>query len=170
MVLKGVVPIAGNKLCNAVASTFFYLCSYSIYWFYFDKQVILKAQHTGRLFAFLAGLIIMAHAVVPHHHHFEIVHSSEQESTCKVPDQEKIPENPETHCHALNILASERTTNSSSNKLLSEYFSFQISGINGSVEFPPVKKVTATIFGHQSIFLKQFLSATQSLRGPPEIA
>jgi hypothetical protein len=33
----------------------------------------LNVQHIGRVFIFMAGLIILAHAVVPHHHHDNII-------------------------------------------------------------------------------------------------
>ena len=127
----------------------------------------LKGQHIGRIFTFLVGLIILVHAVVPHHHHFELTHSSAQESTCESSSQEKNTENPDSHCQAFNILASGRTTNSSLNISLFEYFSFDYAGIIVNIEIPPVEIVTTTIFGHQAVFLKQFFFTTQSLRGPP---
>jgi len=129
--------------------------------------VDLKGQHIGRLFTFLAGLIILVHAVVPHHHHFELTHSSAQESTCESSSQEKNTENPDSHCHAFNILASGKTTISSFNNSFSDYFSFYLAGIIVNIEIPPVKIVTTTIFGYQAVFLKQFFFTTQSLRGPP---
>lgn len=133
------------------------------------KQVNLKGQHLGWFLTFLAGLTILAHAVVPHHHHFEITHSPGQESTCETHAPEKIPEDPDSHCHAFNILISERVTNSSFNKSLSEYFSFYITGINANIEIPPVKNFTVIIFGHRPFFLKQFHSTAQPLRAPPSV-
>jgi ribosomal protein L23 len=126
-----------------------------------------KGQHIGNFLTFLAGLIILAHAVVPHHHHSEITHLSEQESTCEIPAQEKNTDNQDSHCHAFNTLVSEKTTNSIVNQALSEYFNSYIAGINTSIEIPPVKKVTTTIFGDQAIFIKQFFVTAQSLRAPP---
>ena len=127
----------------------------------------LKGQHIGRGLTFLAGLIILVHAVLPHHHHFELTHSSAQESTCESSSQEKNTENPDSHCHAFNILASGKTTISSFNNSLSDYFSFDLAGIIVNIEIPPVEIVTTTIFGHQAVFLKQIFFTTQSLRGPP---
>lgn len=129
-----------------------------------------KGQHIGKLFTCLAGLIILAHAVVSHHHHFDLTHSSAQESTCESTAQEKNNENPDYHCYAFNILVSGKTTNSSLNNSLSEYFSFFLPGIIANIEIPPVKNLTATIFDHQVIFLKQFFFTTQLLRGPPAYA
>jgi len=126
-----------------------------------------KGQHIGRALTFLAGLIILVHAVLPHHHHYELRHSSELESICESSAQNNNTETPDSHCQAFNILASGRTTNSSLNISLFEYFSFYLAGIIVNIEIPPVEIVTTTIFGHQAVFLKQIFFTTQSLRGPP---
>lgn len=126
-----------------------------------------KGQHIGRVLTFLAGLIILVHAVLPHHHHFELTHSSAQESTCERTAQDKNTETPDSHCNAFNILVSGKTTNSSLNNSLSDYFSFCLPGIIANIEIPPVTNVTTLIFDHQVIFLKQFFFTTQLLRGPP---
>lgn len=130
----------------------------------------LKGQHIGRFFTFLAGLIILVHAVVPHHHHFELTHSAELETTCESSSQDKNTETPNSHCHAFNILTSGRATNSFFNNSLPEYFSFYLAGIIVNIEIPPVQFVTTTTFGHTAIFLKQFFNTALSLRGPPAIA
>lgn len=130
----------------------------------------LKAQHIGRLFTLLAGLIILAHAVVPHHHHFEISHSSEDESACETPVQAQNTEKPDTHCHAFNILVSEKTSTTSLNQSLSDLFNFFTAGNIVQSVIPPVKDITTTIFGNHAIFIKQFFFTAHSLRGPPEIA
>lgn len=127
----------------------------------------LKGQHIGRIFTFLAGLIILAHAVVPHHHHFELTHSSEQESTCEIPTQEKNSKAHDAHCHTLNILVSEKTSTTSLNQFISDHFNFDIAGIIVQVEIPPVKDIITTIFGNHALFIKQFFFTGLSLRGPP---
>jgi hypothetical protein len=132
--------------------------------------VDVKGQHIGRIFTFLAGLIILAHAVVPHHHHFELTHSSVQESTCESAAQNNNTENPDSHCHAFNILASGKSTNSSLNNSLLEYICFYLPGIIVQIEIPPVIDTNTTIFGNHAIFIKQFYYTAQSLRAPPVIA
>jgi hypothetical protein len=132
--------------------------------------VNLKGQHIGGLFSFLAGLVVLAHAVVPHHHNFELTHSSDQESSCEIPLQGNSSETPDSHCHALNILASEKSTNTSLNHSLSDYFIFYPDGINSNIELPPVNNLTETIFDHQVNFLKQFFFSAHSLRAPPVYA
>jgi hypothetical protein len=129
-----------------------------------------KGQHIGKLFTFLAGLIILGHAVAPHHHHFELTHLPVEESACENNGHEKSNEDPVSHCHAFNILVSKRITNSSLNQSFSEYFSFYLPGVIVNIEVPAVKKFTATIFGHQAVFVKQFFFTARSLRAPPAIA
>jgi len=126
-----------------------------------------KGQHIGRLFTFLAGLIILAHVVVPHDHHFDTTHSSAKESSCESSSQDENTENSYPHCHALNILVSEKANTSSLNQSLPEFFNFFSPGIIVNLEIPSVKTVTTPFFSHQAIFLKQFFFTAQSLRGPP---
>lgn len=127
----------------------------------------LKKQHIGRLFTFLACLIILAHVAVPHHHHFELTHSSVQGPTCESSAQDKNTETPDSHCYAFNILVSGKTTNFSLNNSLSDYSSFYLPGIIASIETPPVKNLIVKVFDFQVIFLKQFFFTAHSLRGPP---
>ncbi|RCW38930.1 DUF6769 family protein [Marinilabilia salmonicolor] len=130
----------------------------------------LKGQYIGMLFSFLAGLIILAHAVVPHHHHFGSINSPAQEATCENSGQENNTEDPVSYCHAFNILVSERITNSSLNQSFSEYFSFYLAGGNVNIEASTVRDITAQIFGRQVVFIKQFFFTARSLRAPPAIA
>ena len=121
-----------------------------------------KGQHIGGIFTFLAGLIILAHAVVPHHHHFELIHSSGQESTCEIPAQEKNTEAQDSHCHAFNIIVSDKTNTTFLKQSISD-----IVGIIVQIEIPPIKNITATFFGNHALFIKQFFFTARSLRGPP---
>jgi hypothetical protein len=129
--------------------------------------VNLKGQHLGRLFTFLAGLIILAHAVVPHHHHYEPTHASVQESSCENHTHEKSSEDPFAHCHAFNVLIAERTLISSLNQFFSDFFIFYLAGINVELVTPSVKDISAIIFGYPVAFIDQYLSFAQSLRAPP---
>jgi len=114
----------------------------------------------------MAGLIILAHAVVPHHHHFEFAHSSGQESTCESSGNET----PDSHCYAFNILVSGKTSNSSLNFSLAEYFSFYLPGIIANIETPSFRELIPAYFGYRATFLKQFFVTAQSLRAPPATA
>ncbi len=128
----------------------------------------LKGQHTGSFFTFLAGLIILAHSVVPHHHHFEITHVSKEESACETPAQEQNPEKTDSHCHALNVLVSEKTSTTSLNQL-SDHFNFFPAGSIVQIEIPPVIDITTTIVDNHAIFIKQLFFTAHTFRGPPAI-
>lgn len=129
----------------------------------------LRVHYIARLFTFLAGLIILGHAVVPHHHHFELTHSSVHESNYECTVHCINNENRDTHCHGFNILVSGTLTKSTSNNSLSEYFSFLLFGIFSNFEIQPGKRLLSTIFDLQVIFFKQFFFTAQSLRAPPVI-
>lgn len=129
-----------------------------------------KGQHIGGIFTFLAGLILFAHAVVPHHHHFEITHSSEKEAACETPVQGQNPDVPAPHCHAFNVLISENTITTSLNHSLSDHFNFGTAGIIVQIETPSAKDITTTIFYKHADFIKQFFFTAHSLRAPPAIA
>ena len=129
-----------------------------------------KGQHIERIFTFLAGLIILAHTVVPHHHHFEISHSSEEESACEVPVHGQNQEKPDTHCHAFNILVSERASTISLIKSLSDHLSFFTVGVVVQVETPFVLDIPTAFFSNHAVFIKQFFYTAHLLRAPPTIA
>lgn len=132
--------------------------------------MILKGKHTSKFLILIAGIIIFAHAVVPHHHHFEITHSTEQGSTCEAPVQGQNPDVPAPHCHAFNVLVSENTITTSLNHSLSDHFNFDTAGIIVQIETPSAKDITTTIFYKHADFIKQFFFTAHSLRAPPAIA
>lgn len=56
------------------------------------------------LIVWLAGLIITAHGIVPHHHHFDSIYSHAEYDPCTPGDdhEEKKEEDGSQHCHAFN--------------------------------------------------------------------
>lgn len=131
----------------------------------------IKGQHIGNFLTFLAGLIILAHAVVPHHHHSQITHSPEEESICESPVQEKqTSERNDSHCHAFNVLVADYSVSTSLNQSNSDYFNFYATGIVVQIEIPPAKDITKTIVGIHAILTTQFFFSDYALRGPPAIA
>ena len=66
----------------------------------------IRKEHIGALIAFLAGFILTAHEIIPHHHHFDTFFDHVgQQSECQTgnPEQDH-PEDPDRHCHAFNDL------------------------------------------------------------------
>ena len=127
----------------------------------------LQGQHTAKLFTVLAGLIILAHVVVPHHHHYDLTHYPEQESTRAKTGKKHSSENPDSHCHAFNLLISEKTSPSTINQSFLNNLNLYTAGIIDNIELPPVKNITTIIPGPQANFLKQGLFSAHALRGPP---
>lgn len=68
----------------------------------------LKGKHTSIFLILIAGLIICAHAVIPHHHHFDSIEAHPENLECETTNTDSHNENPDTHCHALNIVVSEK--------------------------------------------------------------
>ncbi|MGQ1891411.1 hypothetical protein ACT29H_13305 [Thermophagus sp. OGC60D27] len=65
-----------------------------------------KGKYIGWLLFMSAGLIILAHAVIPHDHHFDCFDSSPT-CCCENLPQDQRPENPLHHCHAFNTLVGQ---------------------------------------------------------------
>ncbi len=127
----------------------------------------LKAQHTGKIFTFLAGLIILAHTIAPHHHHFDFNDSSVQELTCHNTSQDESPEEQDFHCYAFNVMVSEKTSNSSGNNSLLDFFNNYVLKLNLKIEIPFFTTITATFLDYQAVFLHQYFISARSLRAPP---
>lgn len=70
--------------------------------------MILKGKHTSKFLILIAGIIIFAHAVVPHHHHFDSIEAHADNLECENTRHDKHNENPDTHCHAFNLIISEK--------------------------------------------------------------
>ncbi len=57
----------------------------------------------------MVGIVLLTHAVVPHHHHFDTVESHSEYLGGKTSQSDKHDENPETHCHAFNIVVIQKS-------------------------------------------------------------
>ena len=129
----------------------------------------LKEKQIGKFLVLIAGIIIFAHAVVPHNHHFYTSDTYSENLECNTTKSDKHGENPETHCHALNIIVSEKSSNVAVNSSLISQLHFDLFDIETNpslvlnineiinttyIEFSPPK----------SLFLTNLL-----LRAPPAI-
>jgi len=126
-----------------------------------------KIRHTARLFPFIAGLIILAHTVVPHHHHFDFLFSHQDIEQCDRADQNNNSEIPDTHCHAFNLLVVDKDhghakIHSLPVDLHADFFLLPAS-TNTIVEAINIP----TTFLHIFTFKEQYYSSCLSLRGPP---
>ena len=73
-----------------------------------------KGKHFGLFFLWLAGLVILGHEVIPHHHHTHsayIHHYSVGHDACDHSEDDPSPfDDCSTHCHAFNDITVERQT------------------------------------------------------------
>ncbi|HER08288.1 MAG TPA: hypothetical protein ENO20_05190 [Bacteroides sp.] len=69
------------------------------------QEVGAKVQITGSFFSMLAGLIIAAHVLIPHHHHFHDYDPQPAGQECYhggTAESHVAPEEVPSHCHFLN--------------------------------------------------------------------
>ncbi|MFW5753526.1 MAG: hypothetical protein ACOCV9_01875 [Marinilabiliaceae bacterium] len=73
-----------------------------------------RGKHIGLFFLGMAGLIIFAHEVIPHHHHTHsaYIHNySVGHDACDHSENDSSPyDDSSTHCHAFNDITVERQT------------------------------------------------------------
>ena len=67
---------------------------------------------SGLIFIGLATIVIFAHAILPHHHHFDSLFSHHEKETSDSCHQENHPEDNAEHCHAFNDLVIEKIRHS----------------------------------------------------------
>ncbi len=121
----------------------------------------------GSILVLLAGLVILAHFLIPHHHHFDDLRSPHVYTTCTGDLPEHQDDNPQVHCHAFNLLVNQRV-NSLVIQLLPQsdfhcYVAVQFS--DGASRIRAYQKYNYPAF--TILQLRQLSSAGNSLRAPP---
>lgn len=122
-------------------------------------------KNSRLIFILLAGLVILLHATIPHHHHLDS-YSEHNSSTTETTRGESSPE-ANKHCHALNNIvltkANSITVDTNAfNALLFVITAFNLVKLYDSVLLAtfPIKDI---------VILKQHLSSELSFRGPPTL-
>jgi hypothetical protein len=118
----------------------------------------------------LAGLIILLHSTIPHHHYLDSScdHNFSNSNANETRGESSNEAN--THCHALNNLVVEkvRPVTFSTINTTPSFLLFCIS-IFDTLKFD--NKVLLTTYPTKDIIvLKQYLSSELSFRGPPALA
>lgn len=127
----------------------------------------LKENHTAKFLILIAGIIIFAHTVVPHHHHFDTIEAHPDNSECKTSNSDRHGENPETHCHALNIIVSEKLSYAVVKSSLVTQLHFDLFNIETKLDIAlNINDVIHVIYFGFSPYKQIFLS-NHSLRAPP---
>jgi hypothetical protein len=127
----------------------------------------LNGKHTSKFLILIAGLIIFAHAVIPHHHHFDSIEAHPENLKCETTNSDRHNENPDTHCHAFNIIVSEKSSDIVviSSTVSHLHFDLFNIGIKPDIALY-INDVRTTIYFGFSPPKPIFLS-THSLRAPP---
>lgn len=114
----------------------------------------------------LAGLVMLLHAIIPHHHHFDSY--SDHNNTNKTETTGESSTEADKHCHALNNIVFTKAnsitidTNTAFNALLFVITAFNLVKL--------YERVLLTTFPIKDIvILKQYLSSELSFRGPPAL-
>ena len=127
----------------------------------------LKGKHKSKFFILIAGLIIFAHAVIPHHHHFDSIEAHPENLECETTNWDRHNENPDTHCHAFNLIISENGSGLTIHSAPTFNFTLSLFDINS--DFDLASKLNEVNYTHCFIFFphKQIFLTSHSLRAPP---
>jgi hypothetical protein len=127
----------------------------------------LKGKHTSKFLILIAGLIICAHAVIPHHHHFDSIEAHPENLECETTNSDSHNENPDTHCHALNIVVSEKPSNIAVNSSLVSQLHFDLFSIEAKPDLALSFNGGTKVFYFGFSPYKQIFLTNHSLRAPP---
>lgn len=117
----------------------------------------------------LAGLVILLHSIVTHHHHSDLFgdNFSSVLNTNKIPGESSDEAN--KHCHAFNNIVTEKFDTKTFDTKTESNFNLFFVSVFGTEQVNI--KVEPTIFFIQNIvLLKQYFSTELSFRGPPALA
>ena len=123
-------------------------------------------KNSRLIFILLAGLVILLHATIPHHHHLDSYSDHSSSSNTTETRGESSPE-ADKHCHALNnivlIKANSITVDTNAfNALLFVITAFNLIKLYDNV-------LLATFPIRDIVIPKQYLSSELSFRGPPTL-
>jgi hypothetical protein len=132
--------------------------------------LIIKGKHTSKFLILIAGIIIFAHAVVPHHHHFDSIETHPENIDCENTRTDNHNENPDTHCYAFNLIISEKANDLVVNTPAESNFHFDLFCVESNYELTvrvddPFKSCFFVLAQQKQIFL-----TSRSLRAPPATA
>lgn len=116
----------------------------------------------------LAGLVILLHATIPHHHHLDS--SCDHNSTKSGTNQSRGESSTEAdkHCHALNTIVIQKVNSITFDNKTA--FNSLLLFITSNEEVKFHNKVSLTFHTIKDlVVLKQYLSSEPSFRGPPAL-
>lgn len=125
-------------------------------------------KNSSYILVLLAGLVMLLHTIIPHHHHFDSYsdHSKGNSSTTETHCESSTEA--EKHCHALNNIVFTKVrsiavdTNTSFNALLFVVTAFDLVKLYDKIFLTP-------FLIRDFVIIKQYLSSELSFRGPPTL-
>jgi hypothetical protein len=116
----------------------------------------------------LAGLVMLLHSTIPHHHHFDSYSDHNNSNSCQSEKRGESSSEANKHCHALNNIVFTKANaitfnaNTASTALLFVFAAFDLVKLYDRVLLTtfPIKDI---------VILKQYLSTELSYRGPPAL-
>ncbi|MCD6366444.1 MAG: hypothetical protein J7L46_02775 [Bacteroidales bacterium] len=126
-----------------------------------------EGKNSRIVLVLLAGLIILLHATIPHHHHYDVIEAHLENLECKTSNTDSHNENPDTHCHAFNIIISENGSDLTLDFAPALNFNLDLFNINTNFDF--ASKLNEVYYAHCFRFFphKQIFLTNHSLRAPP---
>ena len=128
------------------------------------STVSFRCRHIGLFSLFLAWSIIFAHSVIPHHHHFDILYA-DHTPDCEFLRESCKSKNHLPDCHALNILAKEK-----SDQHIEKSFSpksFELFFVEQKIDIANLPEITFLHFEEKVPIPKTSVNTFHSLRSPP---
>jgi len=124
-----------------------------------------RVRNIGRLFLLLAGLVILLHSTIPHHHDSD-THFETKSSECS---SHKTNGSSSNHCHAFNDVVAEKVGSQKYNLQATTTFIF-VSVPNFTTIIAESDAETVAFVSYNVVPLKQYFTTQLSFRGPPVLA
>lgn len=157
---------ARNNFATWLHKLLYYLCScFNSRIQNFMSRVV---KNTKFVLILLAGLVILLHATIPHHHHLDT--SCDHNSTNSTTNQSRGESSTEAdkHCHALNTIVIQKVNSITFDNKTA--FNSLLLFITSNEEVKFHNKVSLTFHTIKDlVVLKQYLSSEPSFRGPPAL-
>jgi len=71
--------------------------------------MIRLGKNIRTMMVLLAGLVILSHSLIPHHHHYNSCFNDNYGAQGEIPCNDESSDKADTHCHAFNTILSEIT-------------------------------------------------------------
>ncbi len=120
-------------------------------------------RNMGGLFLLLAGLVILLHSTIPHHHD-PGTHFKAKSGECN--SHKTSGDNNPVHCHAFNDVVAEKVSSPNFNLQAAVTFVL-VTFSQFEIILTEERAERVTFFSYNCVLPKQYFSTKLSFRGPP---